>query len=51
MNLFPGRSSDYTLTLVADDDFIEYLHELSYDTIEVVELFEEWDNWSSENLV
>jgi hypothetical protein len=35
---------------IADDDFIEHLHELSFDTIEEVELYEEWDNWALENV-
>ena len=35
---------------VADDDFIEYLHEMGYETIEEVELYEEWDAWSAENV-
>jgi hypothetical protein len=36
--------------LVADDDFIEYLHEMSFDTIELAELAEQWTIWALENL-
>lgn len=36
---------------VADDDFIEYLHEMGYaGTIEMDELFLEWNDWALENL-
>lgn len=36
--------------VVADDDFIEHLHEMSYyNTIDIGELNEEWNTWSSEN--
>lgn len=36
---------------VADDDFIEHLHEMGFEeSIEEVELYEEWNSWSRENL-
>jgi hypothetical protein len=36
---------------VADDDFIEHLHENGFDeTIDVGEINEEWDNWAKENV-
>ena len=39
------------VTLVADDDFIEHLHEMGFDdTIEVEEAIIEWDDWAAENL-
>lgn len=41
---------DGLVVYVADEDFIEYLHELGYDTIEEVELYEEWDAWVLENV-
>ena len=37
--------------LVADDDFIEHLHELGFvDTIYVNDLAFEWLDWSKENV-
>ena len=37
--------------LVADEDFIEHLHENSFDeTKDVAELNEEWNDWAKENL-
>jgi hypothetical protein len=37
--------------LVADDDFIEHLHEMGYEnTIDVAELGLEWNIWATENL-
>jgi hypothetical protein len=37
--------------LVADEDFIEYLHELSYvDEIELHDLVLEWVDWAKENI-
>ena len=37
--------------LVADDDFLEHLHEVGFDdTIELDEAFIEWDDWAAENL-
>jgi hypothetical protein len=37
--------------LVADDDFIEYLHEMGHgETIELDELILEWNDWALENL-
>ena len=37
--------------LVADDDFIEHLHELSFfETIDVNDLAFEWLDWSKENV-
>ena len=38
---------------VADDDFIEYLREVSYydaDSIELDEMVAAWDEWVKENL-
>jgi hypothetical protein len=37
---------------VADDDFIEHLFEMGYgESIEEVELHEEWNIWEKENVV
>jgi hypothetical protein len=36
---------------VADDDFIEHLHEHGFETIEFDELFIEWDDWAKENVI
>lgn len=37
--------------VVADEDFIEYLHELSYvDEIELHDLVFEWADWAKENV-
>jgi hypothetical protein len=37
--------------LVADDDFIEYLHEMGYEgTIDIAELAVEWKEWAEDNL-
>jgi hypothetical protein len=37
--------------VVADDDFIEHLHETGFsETIDVAELNEEWNDWAKENL-
>lgn len=37
--------------LVADDDFIEHLHENGYsETIDAAELLIEWEDWAKENL-
>lgn len=33
----------------ADDDFIEHLHEMGFETIDINELFIEWDDWCKEN--
>jgi hypothetical protein len=37
--------------LVADDDFIEHLHELSFvETIDINDLVFEWIDWAKENV-
>jgi len=36
--------------LVADDDFVEHLHEQGYDSIDVNELYVEYNDWSKENV-
>lgn len=37
--------------VVADDDFLEHLHEMGFDdTIELDEAFIEWDDWAAENV-
>jgi hypothetical protein len=37
--------------LVADDDFIEHLHELGFlDTIDMNDLIFEWLDWAKENV-
>jgi hypothetical protein len=37
--------------LVADDDFIEHLHEQGYsETIDIAELYLEWVDWAKENV-
>ena len=47
--------SNYSYTglpvVVADDDFIEHLHENGFqESIDVAELNEEWNDWAKENL-
>jgi hypothetical protein len=37
--------------LVADDDFIEHLHEQGYSKIDINELYVEWDDWVAENVL
>lgn len=36
--------------LVADDDFIEHLYEQGFETIELDELFIEYDDWAANNV-
>lgn len=36
--------------LVADDDFVEHLHENGFETIELDELFIEYEDWAKENV-
>lgn len=36
--------------LVADDDFIEHLHEQGFDSIDVNELYVEYADWAKENV-
>jgi len=37
--------------VVADEDFIEHLHENGFqESIDVAELNEEWSDWAKENL-
>jgi hypothetical protein len=36
--------------LVADDDFIEHLHEQGYDSLDVNELYFEYNEWAKENV-
>lgn len=37
--------------VVADDDFIEHLHENSFlETIDIAELDEQWNEWAAENI-
>ena len=36
--------------LVADDDFIEHLHEQGHSSIDVEELFIEYSDWAAENV-
>jgi hypothetical protein len=37
--------------LIADEDFIEHLHEWGhYPSIDIAELAEEWKIWSKENV-
>ena len=39
------------IVLVADDDFLEHLHEMGFDdTIDIEEAIIEWDDWAAENL-
>lgn len=39
------------VTLVADDDFLEHLHEMGFDdTIDIEEAIIEWDDWAAENV-
>lgn len=36
--------------LIADDDFLEHLHEQGFITIELEELYIEWQDWCTENV-
>jgi hypothetical protein len=36
--------------LTADDDFIEHLHEQGFDSIELEELYVEYNDWAKENV-
>jgi len=46
-----GLVIDGLLVYVADDDFIEHLHEMGYgNSIESVEMYEEWAIWERENV-
>ena len=39
------------IVLVADDDFLEHLHEMGFDdTIDIEEAIIEWDAWAAENV-
>jgi len=45
------QTIDAPIILVADDDFLEHLHEMGFDdTIELEEALIEWDDWAAENL-
>ncbi len=33
-----------------DDDFFEHIEERFYESLEVVELWEEWNTWAKENV-
>ena len=46
--LIPGLTS--LPVLVADDDFIEHLHEQGYYSIELEELYIEYGDWAKENV-
>lgn len=46
--LIPGLTS--LPVLVADDDFIEHLHEQGYYSIELQELYVEYADWAKENV-
>jgi hypothetical protein len=37
--------------MVADDDFIEYLREQGIDSIELDELYLEYEDWAAENVL
>ena len=53
MKNFPGLlDAGLTLpVLVADEDFIEHLHESGFvDTIDVDDLLFEWSDWAKENV-
>lgn len=46
-----GVTYDGLPVLVADDDFIEHLHEHGFDTtIELDELWVEYEDWAAENV-
>ena len=53
MHNYPGMK-DMGLALpilVADDDFIEHLHEVGFeDTIDIEDLIFEWVDWEAENV-
>ena len=51
MDYVEGLTYDGLPVLVADDDFIEHLHELGFaDTIELDDLVFEWIDWAKENV-
>ena len=37
-------------SLVVDEDFIEHLHEQGYDSLDVKELYVEYNDWAKENV-
>ena len=37
--------------MVADDDFIEHLREQGFDSIELDELYLEYEDWAAENVL
>ena len=46
-----GVTYDGLPVLTADDDFIEHLHENGFsETIEIEELWVEYDDWAAENV-
>ena len=54
-NSFPLSDSELTHNglpiVVADDDFIEYLREQGFETIELDELYLEYEDWAAENVL
>ena len=54
-NSFPLNDSELTYKglpiVVADDDFIEYLREQGFETIELDELYLEYEDWAAENVL
>lgn len=53
-DVYPGLYDQFGTDLpfiVADEDFIEHLHELGFeDSIDINDLIFEWLDWSSENI-
>jgi len=54
-NSFPLSDSELTYKglpiVVADDDFIEHLREHGFETIELDELYLEYEDWAAENVL
>lgn len=47
----PDDAPEALVTLVADDDFLEHLHEMGFeDTIDIEEAIIEWYEWAAENV-
>jgi len=50
-SLTTNDAPEAIVTLVADDDFLEHLHEMGFDdTIDIEEALIEWDEWAAENV-
>lgn len=45
-----GMTYNNLPVIPVDDDFCEHLEEHGFETIELDELFIEWDDWAKENV-